>query len=208
MKEFLHNEEQISYKISTAPRSGSHYLNACFASIIQSDKKYNIIGQRDMSHNFVFESNFWNLIVILRNPKEAILSGAIPIRNIKSSIETRISLSMANNIAWYKELYSIQDRIFYIIDFEKMVNDPVNEINSILRLSGLAHISENNLDESFIKSYIMREQDYISTSKNHPEYELTKKALEDFDISESMKYYRYFLDLRESTKTPMPFPVV
>lgn len=190
-------DNHILIKISNPPRCGSHFLDSLLASL--PAETYGRIADRDIAHNFKFQSPFWNLVTILRDPIDALASHATLIFENKDKMDPTADIKKVVDMStdafngWYQNAINFQNHFFYIFDFELLTSNTNKELNKFLDKLNLPDFNQKIESDSIINSISEASDLYIKTSKKSDSYEIIKQEIQKKDISLILDCYNILL---------------
>ena len=179
----------MDYSIVTLPRVGSNYLQ-----------------DRILQHTGLFVERFHTfqdnkMITIARDPVE-FLTSEVAMSYFYDTSSTTLDKLVNNNLRslWlndYSKYFTgtddmtMIDRFDIIIDYDRLINFPVETIKSLANHMSIDIISED-YESGRLKDYT--EHGHIISSKKVKEYEMIRKYVEDTDLSKLYDIYHAMLD--------------
>lgn len=177
----------MSYSIVTLPRVGSNYLQ-----------------DRILQHTGVFVERFHTLqdnkmITIARDPVE-MLTSEVAMRYFYDTSSTTLDKIVNDNLRqfWLDEYtkyftgvddLGIVDKFAIIIDYDRLINFPVETIKAVAKRMDLEIITEDYQNK--LKDYT--EHGHILSSKKVEGYEMIRKYIEQTDLSDMYAIYNKML---------------
>ena len=181
-----------NYFILTFPRSGSHFLREY---MIQATGKFLLSSHEYDDYLKIQDVVKDNTITILRNPVDTIASLSVIIKHSKKNIDQEgvsdqsfVDDAKSMYIGFYKD---IVPRINYVIDYEKLINNPKDVMKSIsakLRLELITTEYKNRLVDS-------PESNYLVTSTASKDYQIFKELVGNEDLTECWELYNNSMKL-------------
>jgi len=179
----------MDYSIVTLPRVGSNYLQ-----------------DRILQHTGLFVERFHTLqnnkmITIARDPLE-FLASEVSMRYFYDTSSTTLDKLVNNNLRslWlndYSKYFTgtddmtMIDQFDIIIDYDRLINFPVETIKAIAIKMDVEIITEG-YESGRLKDYA--EHGHMISSKKVREYEMIRKYIEDTDLSKLYDIYNAMLD--------------
>jgi len=181
-----------NYFILTFPRSGSHFLREY---MIQATGKFLLSSHEYDDYLKIQDVVKDNTITILRNPVDTIASLSVIIKHSKKNInqegvsdQSFVDDAKSMYIRFYKD---IVPKINYVIDYEKLINNPKDVMKSIsakLRLELITAEYKNRLVDS-------PESNYLVTSTASKDYHIFKELVGNEDLTECWELYNNSMNL-------------
>jgi hypothetical protein len=179
----------MDYSIVTLPRVGSNYLQ---------DRILQHTGMFVPRHHVTQDNK---MITIARDPIDFLTSEVAMSYFYDTSSNTLDKLvnSTLRNL-WlndYSKYFTktddmtIVDQFEIIIDYDRLINFPVETIKSVARHMGVEIITQD-YESGRLKDYT--EHGHIISSKKVKEYDMIRKYIEDTDLSKLYEIYHAMLD--------------
>lgn len=178
----------MNYSIVTVPRVGANYLQ-----------------DRILQHTEIFVERFHTLqdnkmITICRNPVDFLTSEAAMFFSYDTSTNNWDRLTIEHLRQEYLDTYAgyftgtdditIIDQFDMIIDYDSLINFPLETVRLIAKNMGISIINED-YGPGKLKDSV--EHNYLVSSKKVKEYEIIREYVENTDLSKHYKIYNLMI---------------